>query len=127
MARLAILAVLGALSMSGVALAQSSGGNSPTTDSGTRNPPAVNPPPTHGGPASQSITPAPGATTSGTNMPVGQVLSEDEIREKLKQEGYTEITELRQQGPSYEAKAMKDGRNVNLTVDARTGSVRSAY
>jgi uncharacterized membrane protein YkoI len=57
----------------------------------------------------------------------GHVLSEDEIRQKLREEGYPEVTELRLQGPSYEAKAVKDGRNVNLTVDARTGSIRSTY
>lgn len=57
----------------------------------------------------------------------GEVLNEDQIRQKLLEEGYSEVTELRLQGPSYEAKATKDGRNVNLTVDARTGSVRSTY
>jgi uncharacterized membrane protein YkoI len=57
----------------------------------------------------------------------GQVLSEDEIRAKLREEGYLEVTELSLQGPSYEAKAVKDGRRVNLTVDARTGSIRSTY
>lgn len=68
-------------------------------------------------------------TTSGTQVvpPTGQVLNEDEIRQKLREEGYQEVTELRLQGPSYEAKAVKDGRSVNLTVDARTGSVRSTY
>ena len=38
-----------------------------------------------------------------------------------------EVTELSLQGPSYEAKAVKDGRRVNLTVDARTSSIRSTY
>ena len=69
-----------------------------------------------------------GAATPSQAVPQpGQVLSEDAIREKLRQEGYPEVTELRLQGPSYEAKAVKDGRKVNLTVDARTGSIRSTY
>jgi hypothetical protein len=77
----------------------------------------------------QAQTPGSGATSNPTQtMPQpGQVLSEDEIRQKLREEGYLEVTELRLQGPSYEAKAVRDGRNVNLTVDARTGSIRSTY
>jgi Peptidase propeptide and YPEB domain len=57
----------------------------------------------------------------------GQVLNENEIKAKLQEEGYTEVTELQLQGPSYEAKAHKDGRRYNLTVDARTGNIRSRY
>jgi hypothetical protein len=73
-------------------------------------------------------TPGSGATSPSQTVPQpGLVLNEDEIRKKLREEGYAEVTELRLQGPSYEAKAVKDGRNVNLTVDARTGSIRSTY
>jgi uncharacterized membrane protein YkoI len=80
-------------------------------------------------------TPPSGApeTGRGTNAttPIlpqpGHVLSEDEIKAKLQEEGYAEVTELHLQGPSYEAKALKDGRKYNLTVDARTGNIRSRY
>jgi hypothetical protein len=81
--------------------------------------------------AQQPATPTPGSgATSAPSQTVpqpGKVLGEDEIRQKLREEGYTEVTELRLQGPSYEAKAIRDGRNINLTVDARTGSIRSTY
>lgn len=70
----------------------------------------------------------PGPNGIETPPPSGaKILSEDEIRQKLQLEGYTNVSELQLQGVNYEAKAMKDGRNVNLTVDARTGSVRSTY
>jgi hypothetical protein len=73
-------------------------------------------------------TPSDGAArTPAVQLPTGPVLSEDEIRQRLQKEGYTHVTELRRQGPSYEAKAMRDGKPVNLTIDASTGSVRSAY
>ncbi len=80
-------------------------------------------------PAPPAQVPGSGATSSPSQTvpQPGLVLSEDEIRQKLREEGYPEVTELRLQGPSYEAKAVKDGRNVNLTVDARTGSIRSTY
>jgi Peptidase propeptide and YPEB domain len=77
--------------------------------------------------AAQAPSGAPPASPSQTVPQPGHVLNEDEIRQKLREEGYAEVTELRLQGPSYEAKAVKDGRNVNLTVDARTGSIRSTY
>lgn len=57
----------------------------------------------------------------------GPVMSEDEIKARLQEEGYTEVGDLMLQGPSYEAKAQKDGRRFNLTVDARTGAIRSRY
>jgi Peptidase propeptide and YPEB domain len=80
-----------------------------------------------GAPPAQA--PGSGATSSPSQTvpQPGLVLNEDEIRQKLREEGYAEVTELRLQGPSYEAKAVKNGRNVNLTVDARTGSIRSTY
>lgn len=76
---------------------------------------------------------APGGQPSGSaspgvgDLPVGRVLNEDQIRERLEKEGYRDVTEIKRQGPSYEAKAMRDGRQVQLTVDAATGSVRSTY
>jgi hypothetical protein len=80
-------------------------------------------------PVAPSPTPGSGSMSSPSQTvpQPGQVLSEDEIRAKLREEGYLEVTELSLQGPSYEAKAVKDGRRVNLTVDARTGSIRSTY
>jgi uncharacterized membrane protein YkoI len=86
-----------------------------------------------GGAVVAQQTPASGAPDTGrspgtTTLPqTGQVLNEDEIKAKLQEEGYTEVTELQLQGPSYEAKAHKDGRRYNLTVDARTGNIRSRY
>jgi hypothetical protein len=85
--------------------------------------------------AAQTPNTAPPSSTTRTEPRVietpppsgAKILSEDEIRAKLQLEGYTNVNELQLQGVNYEAKATKDGRNVNLTVDARTGSVRSTY
>lgn len=79
-------------------------------------------PPTSPG-AGQTNGQAPGQVVPQT----GPVMSEAEIKARLAEEGYTEVTELHLQGPSYEAKALKDGRKFNLTVDARTGNIRSRY
>jgi hypothetical protein len=72
----------------------------------------------------------PGSKDTGSGAVVtqpGPVMSADEIKSRLQEEGYTEVTDLVLQGPSYEAKAQKDGRKYNLTVDARTGAIRSRY
>jgi hypothetical protein len=79
-------------------------------------------------PSSPPSAPRGNSQGSGAVIPQpGPVMSEGEIKDRLKEEGYTEVTELQLQGPSYEAKALKDGRKYNLTVDARTGAIRSRY
>lgn len=74
-------------------------------------------------------TPVPGqpSQNGGIVTRPGPVLDEAQIKARLQEEGYTEVSELLLQGPSYEAKAHKDGRRFNLTVDARTGAIRSRY
>jgi len=66
-------------------------------------------------------------TSGGVVTQPGPVMSPDEIKARLQEEGYTDVSDLVLQGPSYEAKAQKDGRRFNLTVDARTGAIRSRY
>ena len=85
--------------------------------------PAVAQAPTAPSGASEGHSQAPTQVVPQT----GPVMSEAEIKARLAEEGYTEVTELQLQGPSYEAKALKDGRKYNLTVDARTGNIRSRY
>lgn len=81
----------------------------------------------------QAPSGSPGSSENGSQAPTqvvpqtGPVMSETDIKARLAEEGYTEVTELQLQGPSYEAKALKDGRKYNLTVDARTGNIRSRY
>jgi hypothetical protein len=85
------------------------------------------------GQAPTASPPNPGSSDSGSSnssgvvTQPGPVMSADEIKARLQEEGYTEVTDLMLQGPSYEAKAQKDGRKYNLTVDARTGAIRSRY
>jgi hypothetical protein len=66
-------------------------------------------------------------SSGGVVTKPGPVMSVDEIKARLQEEGYTDVSDLVLQGPSYEAKAQKDGRRFNLTVDARTGAIRSRY
>jgi hypothetical protein len=80
------------------------------------------------GSAGANAPPPTGSRSSDTVQPMGrQFLSEEQIRDRLRLEGYEQITELELLGVNYQAKAVKDGKSLNLTVDAATGSVRSAY
>jgi hypothetical protein len=55
----------------------------------------------------------------------GTILSESDVREKLATEGYSNISSLKREGNIYSADAMKDGRKVSLSVDARNGKVEA--
>jgi hypothetical protein len=80
------------------------------------------------GSAGANVPPPTGNRTGDTVQPMGrQFLSEEQIRDRLRLEGYEQITEMELLGVNYQAKAVKDGKSLNLTVDAATGSVRSAY
>lgn len=54
----------------------------------------------------------------------GTVFSESEIREKLLVEGYSNVSVLKREGNKYSADAVKDGRKVSLSIDARTGEAQ---
>lgn len=85
-------------------------------------------PQTPPGTAGANVPPPTGNRSSDTVQPMGrQFLTEEQIRDRLRLEGYEQITELELLGVNYQAKAVKDGKSLNLTVDAATGSVRSAY
>ena len=55
----------------------------------------------------------------------GTILSEGDVREKLTAEGYTSVSSLKREGNIYSADAMKDGRKVSLSIDARSGKVEA--
>lgn len=47
-------------------------------------------------------------------------VTEDQVREKLQSEGYSNVQIVRQ-GNYYEARGVKDGKTGKLMVDGRTG------
>jgi hypothetical protein len=73
----------------------------------------------------QSAPPA----ASPTAPPAAQQqrnLTETEILQGLKAEGYTDIKTLKASGDEYQLQAKKDGKPVVLMVDARTGRYKEA-
>ena len=53
----------------------------------------------------------------------GTILSERDVREKLIADGYTDVGSLKREGNIYSTEAMKNGRKVGLSIDARSGKV----
>jgi len=60
-------------------------------------------------------------TRSGTAT--GKPMSEAEVKQELQNQGYTQISNLKQKGDHYEAKGVKNGKTVSLNVDAKSGKV----
>ena len=53
----------------------------------------------------------------------GTILSERDVIEKLTAEGYNNVGNLKREGNIYSTDAMKNGRKVSLSIDARSGKV----
>ena len=66
----------------------------------------------------------PSATPQGATGQSGTILSESDVRTKLRAEGYSSISDLKREGNKYSARATKDGRQMSLSIDARTGAVQ---
>ena len=52
-------------------------------------------------------------------------MTEDQVRQKLQSEGYTNLQIVRQ-GQYFEATGTKDGTTGKIDVDAQTGRLRGA-
>lgn len=64
----------------------------------------------------------PGGAAPGQS---GTILSESDVRAKLTADGYSNVSSLKREGNIYSADAMKDGRKVSLSIDARNGKVQA--
>ncbi len=50
-------------------------------------------------------------------------LTKDQVKSKLEAAGYTKISGIHKEKDHFDAKAMKDGKEVMLDVDAKTGEI----
>ena len=83
-----------------------------------------------GSSSSGSSTMSPGTTSgssagaSGTAAGSASQMSTAEVTDKLEKQGYTQISGVKKVGDKFEAKAMKNGKAVNVEVDPATGMVK---
>lgn len=60
-----------------------------------------------------------GATAGSTSQ-----MTEAEVKDKLQKQGYTQISGITKSGDKFEAKAMKNGKSVEVEIDPATGMVK---
>jgi hypothetical protein len=65
-----------------------------------------------------------GLTLSTIGTVAAQELTADQVRTRIEAAGYTNVQDIRREGDHFDAKATKDGRQVSLDVDARSGAVK---
>jgi hypothetical protein len=65
-----------------------------------------------------------GLTLSTIGTVAAQELTADQVRSRIEAAGYTNVQDIRREGDHFDAKATKDGRQVSLDVDARSGAVK---
>ena len=85
---------------------------------------------TQGGQAQSGQTQAGGEgasrrSTESNTMQSSALTSDEQVRGKLASEGFSDIQGITRSGNNYHARAMQNGRAVDLTIDATTGTIRS--
>jgi hypothetical protein len=93
-------------------------------------PPSTNEPSARGDHIGAPGSPAPqnmpsGAQSTPGTMTTSTVANENDARKRIEAQGYTSVRDVRQDNSkTWRAKAMKDGKSVDLSLDSR-GNVRS--
>jgi hypothetical protein len=65
-----------------------------------------------------------GSTASGATAGSASRMSASDVEAKLEKQGYTDVSGVKKVGDKFEAKAMKNGKSVNVEVDPATGAVK---
>jgi hypothetical protein len=115
MKRLPAIVAAATLGLSAAAFAQTSTPPAQAPSAAPNAPSATGAPTDRTGSAGRSTT-QPGTTA-------GKALSEADVRQELEKQGYTRVSDVRKKGDHFEAKGMKDGKQVSVNVDAKTGKV----
>ncbi|HJS87361.1 MAG TPA: PepSY domain-containing protein [Acetobacteraceae bacterium] len=68
-----------------------------------------------------------GATTAFADMPGPDWMPFEQVVQKLKEAGYTQIAELQADDGHWEGEGMKNGRKMEFHADPRTGVITSEH
>ena len=75
--------------------------------------------------SSSDSTQSASGSAAANNSQSGTKLSESQVRNQLRESGYSNIRDLRQSGDNFQATADKNGRSMRVTIDAKTGAMTS--
>jgi hypothetical protein len=73
--------------------------------------------------SSPSTSSGAAASSSGATAGASSQFSEADAKEKLQDQGYTQVSGLKKVGDKFEAKAMKNGKATEVQIDPATGMV----
>ena len=122
MTRTTISALAAALMLSGASVAYAGGAAKQSSDqSATSGMSAGESTKSTTGAASGTTTGATSGTAAGSSA--GQ-MTEASVKDKLEKQGYSQVSGVKKVGDKYEAKAMKNGKSVQLEIDPATGMVK---
>ena len=64
-----------------------------------------------------------GFAVSAIGVAAAQDLTRDQVKSRIEAAGYTNVKNVRKEGDHFDAKATKNGQEVALDVDAKTGAI----
>ncbi len=64
-----------------------------------------------------------GLALTAIGIAAAQDLTRDQVKTKIEAAGYTNVRAVRKEGDHFDAKATKNGQEVSLDVDAKTGAL----
>jgi uncharacterized membrane protein YkoI len=80
--------------------------------------------------AGNATAPSNSESITGTSVaqaqksaPQGAMMDEQQLEKYLNQQGFTSVQMIKLMGDTYEARAFKNGQNLAIEVDARTGKI----
>lgn len=71
-----------------------------------------------------SITPIAFASAMAIGTAFAADLTAADVKTKLEAAGYSDVREVRREHGHFDAEATKDGKEVHLDVDAKTGAIK---
>ena len=65
-----------------------------------------------------------GLALSAIGIATAQELTRDQVKSRIEAAGYTNVRDVRKEGDHFDAKATKNGQEMSLDVDAKTGAIK---
>lgn len=123
---------MGSTSGSQSGIGQSGTGQSGMGQSGTTMGQSAAPGASGSAPGRMGTTPgqsgtAPGlaGTTPGQSGTQSMTMDESQVRDLLREQGYGDVQSVTRDGDHFRARAMRNGRPADVTIDAYTGTIRN--
>lgn len=116
---------MGSTSGSQSGMGQSGTGQSGMGQSGTTMGQSAAPGASGSAPGRMGTTPGQSGTTPGQSGTQSMTMDESQVRDLLREQGYGDVQSVTRDGDHFRARAMRNGRPADVTIDAYTGTIRN--